>query len=115
VSLPTDTTAPPRFAHPYERRFAELLDFYGVRWLYEPRTFILERGADGSVASAITPDFFLPDHDLFLELTTLRQRLVTKKNRKIRQLREKYPYVTIQVLYQRQLQDLMARHGLSLT
>src|SRR5262249_29537513 len=75
-----------RFAHNSERQFAKLLDFYAIEWDYEPRTFVLERDRDGNPAQAFTPDFFLPAYDLYIEITTLNQKLVTKKNRKARRL-----------------------------
>ena len=80
-----------RFAHNSERQFAKLLDFYGIVWEYEPRTFTLERDRDGQPVQAFTPDFYLPAYDLFIEITTLNQKLVTKKNRKARRLRELLP------------------------
>ena len=82
-----------RFAHNSERQFAKLLDFYGIAWDYEPRTFTLERDRDGNPVQAFTPDFYLPAYDLYIEITTLNQKLVTKKNRKARRLRELYPDV----------------------
>ena len=97
------------FAHPSEEHFASLLDFYGVRWEYEPTTFVLERHETGGIASAFTPDFYLPDFDLFLEVTTMRQSLVTKKNRKVRQLRQAHPDLQIRVLYQRDLAMLQEK------
>ena len=75
------TTTP--FAHPSEREFARILDFYRIAWQYEPRSFLLEE-RDGQIIEMFTPDFYLPDLDLYVELTTLRQRLVTRKNRKLR-------------------------------
>ncbi len=101
-----------RFAHNAERQFAKLLDFYGVRWAYEPRTFVLDRHPDGRARRAFTPDFFLPDFDLFIELTTLRQALVTRKNGKVRRLRELHPEVNLKILYARDYQHLGARFGL---
>ena len=88
-----------RFAHASEEEFARILDFYHIAWHYEPRTFAIERDADGNVTRSFTPDFYLPEHDLYIELTTLKQALVTKKNRKVRLLRELYPGVNIKVLY----------------
>lgn len=99
-----------RFAHPSEREFARILDFYGIRWLYEPRSFLL-RERDGQVEEMFRPDFYLPDLDLFLELTTLRQRLVTRKNRKLRRLRELYPEVNIRLLYKHDYYELLAKYG----
>jgi bifunctional protein TilS/HprT len=101
-----------RFAHNSERQFAKLLDFYGIAWDYEPRTFALEHDRDGRPAQAFTPDFYLPAYDLYIEITTLNQRLVTKKNRKARRLSELYPDVSIRVLYQRDYLHLLVKYGL---
>lgn len=100
------------FAHDSERHFAELLDFYGVRWEYEPVEFVLEWAPDGSPASAFRPDFYLPDHGCFVELTTLSQRLVTRKNAKVRRLRELHPGIEVKLLYQRDYQALVAKYRL---
>jgi hypothetical protein len=101
-----------RFAHNSERQFAKLLDFYGIAWEYEPRTFVLERDRQGNPVQAFTPDFHLPEHDLFIEITTLNQRLVTKKNRKARRVQELYPDVRVKVLYQRDYLHLLEKYGL---
>jgi hypothetical protein len=101
-----------RFAHNSERQFAKLLDFYGITWEYEPRTFTLERDRDGNPVQAFTPDFYLPAYDLYIEITTLNQKLVTKKNRKARRLREQFPDVEIKVLYQRDYLQLLVKYGL---
>ena len=101
-----------RFAHNSERQFAKLLDFYSIAWEYEPRTFTLERDRDGNPAQAFSPDFYLPAYDLYIEITTLNQRLVTKKNRKARRLVELYPDVHIRVLYQRDYLNLLVKYGL---
>jgi len=107
--LPHESVA---FAHPSERDFARVLDFYGVEWRYEPRTFVLSENADGHPTEAFSPDFYLPDLDLYIELTTLKQRLVTKKNRKIRELRERYPGVNVMILYRRDWQNLAVKYGM---
>ena len=83
-----------------------------IAWEYEPRTFTLERDRDGNPAQAFTPDFYLPAYDLYIEITTLNQKLVTKKNRKARRLRELYPDVQIKVLYQRDYLHLLVKYGL---
>ncbi|HEX6311836.1 MAG TPA: hypothetical protein VF152_09430 [Acidimicrobiia bacterium] len=101
-----------RFAHNSERQFAKLLDFYGIAWEYEPRTFTLERDKQGRPVQAFTPDFYLPAYHLYIEITTLNQRLVTKKNRKARRLRELHPDVRIKVLYQRDYLHLLVKYGL---
>jgi cytidylate kinase len=99
-----------QFAHPSERVFASLLDFYGIRWEYEPTTFPLERDASGHVTEAFSPDFYLLDSQLYVELTTMKQSLVTKKNRKVKRLRELYPDVKIRLLYQKDFEDLIFKY-----
>ena len=99
-----------KFAHPSEAEFANILDFYGVKWLYEPRSFSLRWEGD-RVTEMFTPDFYLSDLDLYVELTTLRQRLVTEKNRKLRHLRELYPDVNVKLLYKRDYSRLLAKYG----
>jgi hypoxanthine phosphoribosyltransferase len=101
-----------RFAHNSERQFAKLLDFYAIAWEYEPRTFTLEWDRNGLPTQAFSPDFYLPAYDLYIEITTLNQRLVTKKNRKARRLTELYPDVNIRVLYQRDYLHLLVMYGL---
>jgi hypothetical protein len=100
------------FGHPSEEVFANLLDFYRIAWNYEPRSFPLQWDKDGKVLEAFTPDFYLPEFDLYVELTTMKQVHVTKKNRKIRLLRAIYPHVNIQVFYQKDIQDLVFKYGL---
>jgi hypothetical protein len=100
------------FAHNSERQFAKLLDFYGIAWEYEPRTFTLEWDRNGNPQQAFTPDFYLPAYDLFIEITTLNQKLVTKKNRKARRLNEQYPDIQVKVLYQRDYLRLLVKYGL---
>ena len=89
-----------------------MLDFYGIAWEYEPRTFVLERDREGNPVQAFSPDFYLPAYDLFIEITTLNQKLVTKKNRKVRHLRELYPDVKVKMFYQRDYLALLVKYGL---
>jgi hypothetical protein len=101
------------FGHPSEQLFANLLDFYRIQWDYEPRSFPLQWDKDGHVTEAFTPDFYLAEFDLYVELTTMKQSLVTRKNRKIKLLRAIYPHINIQVFYQKDFQDLVFKYGLS--
>jgi len=100
------------FAHASERQFARLLDFYQIEWHYEPRSFDIEWDKEGAVTQRFTPDFYLPEYDLYIEITTLNQRLVTKKNRKVRKLRERYPEIKCKVFYQRDYLSLVNKYGL---
>jgi hypothetical protein len=99
------------FAHASEAEMARILDFYDVRWEYEPHTFPILWTLDGTVVESFSPDFFLPDLDLYLEMTTLRQKLVRKKNRKLRRLRELYPSINIKLFYARDFRALMLKYG----
>ncbi len=99
-----------RFAHPSERVFATLLDVYGIEWEYEPVEFPLRWGDDGSISRAFRPDFWLPEFRCFVELTTADQRLVTRKNAKVRRMRELYPEIEVTVVYQRDYRTLVDRH-----
>ena len=101
------------FAHASEEMFANLLDFYRIAWEYEPRSFPVQYAADGAVLESFTPDFYLPEFDLYVELTTMKQSLVTRKNRKVRLLRELYPQLNIQVFYQKDFENLIFKYGLA--
>jgi hypothetical protein len=101
----------PLFAHPSEAEFARILDFYKIGWQYEPTTFPLQWDEEGHILESFTPDFYLPDQDLYIELTTQKQRLVTKKNRKIRLLRQLYPKVKIKIFYGRDVERLRQKYG----
>jgi cytidylate kinase len=101
------------FAHASEEMFANLLDFYRIAWEYEPRTFPIQEGPGGEVLEAFTPDFYLPEYDMYVELTTMKQSLVTKKNRKVRLLRERYPNLNVQVFYQKDFENLIFKYGLA--
>ena len=100
-----------RFAHASEAEMARILDFYAVRWEYEPSTFPILWNLDGEVVESFAPDFYLPELEVFLEMTTLKQRLVRKKNRKLRRLRELYPDVRIKLFYARDFRAMMLKYG----
>ena len=104
----------PRFANEAELECAKLLDFYGVPWDYEPRTFVLARDEEGRVTSAFAPDFYLPEQELYVEVTVMRQSLVTRKNRKLREVRQLYPGVKIKLFYRRDIERLAQRYRLKL-
>lgn len=108
-----ETVEPHFFAHPSEAEFAKVLDFYRIRWEYEPRTFPIAWDETGRTTEAFSPDFYLVDFDLFIELTTLKQSLVTEKNRKIRRFRELYPEMKLKVYYGRDYRNLLAKYGLA--
>lgn len=100
------------FAHPAEAQFARILDFYQMEWEYEPRTFPLEWDEAGNVITAFTPDFYLPQQDLYVELTTVRPNLSSFKNRKLRLLQERYPGVNVKLFKRRDIRRLLIKYGL---
>ena len=107
---PPDRPAP-AFAHASEAEMARILDFYRIRWEYEPHTFPILWNLEGSVVESFSPDFWLPDLELYLEMTTLRQKLVRKKNRKLRRIRELYPDIRVKLFYARDFRALMLKFG----
>jgi hypoxanthine phosphoribosyltransferase len=101
-----------KFSHPTEAEFARILDYYQVAWEYEPRTFELKWDKEGHVLEAFSPDFYLPEQDLYIELTTMEQRLISRKRRKLRKLRKLYPAVNIKLLNRADLKQMMLKYGL---
>ena len=102
------------FAHPAELEFARFLDYHRIRWAYEPVAFPLA-WENGKVSEMFAPDFYLPEHDLYVEITTMRQTLVTPKNRKVRRLRELYPHVKVKLIYRKDYEQLLALAGYART
>jgi hypothetical protein len=111
VTDPAPAATRPAFAHASEAELARILDFYAVRWAYEPDTFPIAWNLDGDVIESFSPDFYLPDFELYVELTTLKQKLVRKKNRKLRRLRELYPGIRIKLFYARDFRAMMLKYG----
>jgi hypothetical protein len=103
---------PEDFPHPSEREFARILDFYQIPWHYEPTTFALEWDETGAVKEAFSPDFYLPDQDIYIELTTLRPGLMNRKRRKLRRLKELYPDVQVKLVDRRDFANLLFKYGL---
>ena len=101
----------PPFSHPMEAEFARILDYYGIDWQYEPRTFVLGRDAEGNITEAFSPDFYLPSENLYVELTTMRPALVSRKNRKLKRLQALFPEVNIKLLKRDDLRNLMIKFG----
>jgi hypothetical protein len=102
------------FANDAEAECARLLDYYGIAWEYEPHSFPLETDDEGRVIEAFTPDFYLPEQDLYLEVTVMKQSLVTRKNRKIRKFRARYPDIKVKLFTRRDFERLGQKYGLNL-
>lgn len=102
---------PPAFKHPAEVEFAKILDMYQIDWVYEPRTFPVEWDAEGNVVLAFRPDFYLPKFDTYIEITTMNQKYVSTKNKKVKKLRELYPNIHIKMVYKKDFHTLLKRFG----
>ena len=105
-------TDPPHFANEAEVECARILDFHGITWEYEPHTFVLEQDETGRVLEAFTPDFYLPEQNAYLEVTVMKQSLVTRKNRKLREVRRLYPEIRVKLFYRRDIERLAQRYRL---
>lgn len=101
------------FKNPSEVEFAKILDMYQIEWKYEPKTFPIEWDAEGNVTLAFSPDFYLPQFDTYIELTTMNQKYVTTKNKKAKKLRELYPGTNIKIVYKKDFQSLIERFNLA--
>ena len=110
--IPNPRRGPPKFSHPAEEAFAQVLDFYQIEWQYEPITFPLRWDERGRVTLAFSPDFYLVEEDLYIELTTMKQRLVTAKNRKLRLLHQLYPDVKCKLMYRQDVENMAIKYGL---
>ena len=100
------------FVNESEREFARILDFYGIRWLYEPTCFPIRWDETKHAVEAFTPDFYLPDQDVYIELTTMRQSLTTRKKRKVRLFRELYPEIRLQVIFVKDYARLLHKYSI---
>ncbi len=112
LTNPDPQQEPPNFVHEIEAEFARILDYYGIQWEYEPRTFELAWDEDGNVTEAFSPDFYLPEQDRYIELTTMRPKLITKKNRKIRRMNELYPEIDVKLFKRSDLRQMMLKYDI---
>lgn len=112
MSSSNSNNHPPKFAHPSEAEFAQLLDYYGIQWQYEATEFVLEEDADGKAITLFAPDFYLIDFDMYVELTTARQKLIAYKRRKVRLLKERYPQINIKLVTRDDFIKLLDKYGL---
>jgi cytidylate kinase len=99
----------PVFKNPSEADFAKILDMYQIDWKYEPKTFPVEWDAEGNVTLAFSPDFYLTKFNTYLELTTMSQKYVTQKNKKMKKMRELYPGTNVKIIYKKDFYSLIDR------
>ena len=104
-----NATSSPVMKNQAEAEFAKILDIYQIDWKYEPKTFPIEWDAEGNITSAFSPDFYLPKFNTYIELTTMNQKYVTEKNKKVKKLRELYPGTNIKIVYKKDFHSLIER------
>lgn len=103
---------PTIFKHPSEEDFAKILNMYGLEWEYEPRTFPIKWDTEGNVILAFSPDFYLPKFDTFIELTTMNQKYVSEKKKKVELLKKLYPGTNINIVFKNDFNSLIKRFSL---
>lgn len=101
------------FVHESEKDFAEILDMYNIKWDYEPTEFPLEWDAEGNIALGFRPDFYLPEFDTYIEITTMKQKYVTEKNKKIKLIEKLYPDINVNIVYKKDYHKLLKRFGIN--
>ena len=99
----------PVFKTESEKEFAKILDMYQIDWQYEPKTFPIEWDDEGNITSAFSPDFYLTNFDTYIELTTMEQKYVTEKNRKVKKLKKLYPGTNVRIVYKKDFHSLVER------
>ena len=100
------------FGHESEKEFAKILDMHQIKWEYEPSEFPLEWDPEGNVVMAFRPDFYLTEHETYIELTTMKRKYTTEKNKKVRLLQELYPKIKIKIVYKKDFEQLAEKFEL---
>lgn len=101
------------FAHDSEKEFARILDMHHIKWEYEPTEFPLEWDAEGNIMMAFRPDFYLTEYDTYIELTTMKRKYVTEKNKKVRLVQEIYPDINIKIVYKKDFHKLVDKFDIN--
>jgi len=90
--------SPVEFAYAFEGAFARTLDQHGITWQYKPRTFAVEWDNEGNFVDSLTPDFYLPLIDLYVELIGPDRSEAAVKAKKVRLLRQQKPGLQIEMV-----------------
>lgn len=107
VNIITNPDDSPILKNPSEIEFARVLDRYHLDWRYEPKTYPIEWDKDGKVTLAFSPDFYLPRFNLYLELTTMKQKYINIKRQKLKKLKELYPDVNVRIVYKKDFEEII--------
>ena len=85
----------------WEANIARLFNFLGIKWIHQPRTFDL-----GS--QTYTPDFYLPDYDIYIEVKNFLGRYSKIRDRKFREL---YPNTKLILLLKKDYLELERKYS----
>lgn len=96
------------FAHYSEKLFAEHLNLFDINWIYEPKSFPLKWGS-GAIKMMFTPDFYLPEYNTYIEITTMDQKLITKKQKKIKLARKLYPQTSFKLINEKEFYNFLTK------
>tara|TARA_B100000427_G_scaffold227774_1_gene191212 strand:- start:301 stop:633 length:333 start_codon:yes stop_codon:yes gene_type:complete len=102
-----------KFAHPSEQLFTEHLDLFDIPWIYEPTSFPLKWGS-GAIKKMFTPDFYLPTLKTYIEITTMNQKLITKKSNKIKLASKLYPDKTFKLINEKEFYNFLNKDSKNL-
>ena len=97
------------FAHYSEKIFSEHLDLFNIQWIYEPISFPLKWGS-GAIKMMFTPDFYLPELDVYVEITTMNQNLITKKQKKLKLAKKLYPKCNFKLINESQFYNFLSNN-----
>jgi hypothetical protein len=97
-----------KFAHVAEEQFAKILNFYEIEWQYEPTMFILRTDEEGMIRKGFTPDFYIPEYDVYVEITVMGKP--QKKRKKIAETNNLYPDVNIILMNRSDMEGLRKKY-----
>lgn len=96
--------APPSMCTDSEQFVADTLRSSGLRAFYEPREFTLTLQGKGK--SALRPDFYLPRHDVYLEISQGNVLNINHKRAKIANAHKNHPGIWIILIGPDELEEL---------
>jgi len=56
-----------------------------------------------------TPDFYLPEYNTYIEITTMDQKLITKKQKKIKLARKLYPQTSFKLINEKEFYNFLTK------
>ena len=85
----------------WEANIARLFNYLGIRWQHQPKIFNL-------VSQNYTPDFYLPDDDIYIEVKNFLWKYSKIRDRKFRKL---YPDIKLTLLLKKDYLELEKKYS----